>query len=114
MSLLAVTSEGYRMITLVIGLAAALVVAALVAVCAPRARPALLAFGAGVLTHFSRDLATGGGVALLWPLSAHRVVVPYAVYVAALALLAVWAWRKGPRWQPGASMRTNGQPGPRP
>jgi inner membrane protein len=64
-----------------------------------------IAFGLafGVAAHLCRDLATGPGVPLLWPLSAAAVTVPYAVYAAVLliagAAVAVSA-RRGPRRRP--------------
>lgn len=57
---------------------------------ATRGRPRALAAGAalGVVTHLSRDLATGG-VALLWPLSTATVVVPYELYAVLLTVLTL-------------------------
>lgn len=46
-----------------------------------------LAFG--VAAHLFRDLATGPGVPLFWPLTAAAVSVPYAVYAAVLLILAL-------------------------
>ena len=48
----------------------------------------------GVAGHFGRDVATGPGVALLWPLTGERVRVPYAVYAAALAAGVAAALRR--------------------
>jgi inner membrane protein len=53
-------------------------------------------FGAafGVAAHLLRDLATGPGVALLWPLSSAVVTVPYVVFAVGLELTAALvAWR---------------------
>ena len=50
-----------------------------------RRRGDLLACAAGVALHLVRDVATGPGVPLWWPLSPRAVQVPYAVYAAALA-----------------------------
>jgi inner membrane protein len=53
-------------------------------------------FGAafGVGAHLLRDLATGPGVALFWPLSSAAVTVPYVVFAAGLAIAAALvAWR---------------------
>jgi len=58
------------------------------AVLVTRARPVLLAAAAGVTLHFTRDLGTGDGLPLVWPLSTGDVAVPYAVYVAALVVVA--------------------------
>jgi inner membrane protein len=44
-----------------------------------------LAFG--VAAHLCRDLATGPGVPLLWPLSAAPATVPYGVYAAVLLIV---------------------------
>jgi inner membrane protein len=56
-----------------------------------RTRWLLLGAAAGVLLHLLRDVATGPGVPLLWPLSDASARVPYwtyAVLVLALAGLA--------------------------
>lgn len=42
------------------------------------------AFGVGA--HLARDVATGPGVALLWPLSSATVKLPYLLFAAALVL----------------------------
>jgi inner membrane protein len=62
-------------------------VAALLALAAafPRTRVALAGLALGVLLHFSRDVATGPGLPLLWPLPG-RVELPYSVYVGMLVL----------------------------
>jgi inner membrane protein len=61
-----------------------------------------LAFG--VTAHLCRDLATGPGIPLLWPLAAAPVTVPYAVYAAVLLIagagVAISA-RHGLRRRPG-------------
>lgn len=74
-------------------------VALLVVVGAAWARAREIAFGvaAGVLAHFLRDLATGGGVSLLWPVSTASTTIPYAVYAAVLTVLAVRLWALGGR-----------------
>ncbi len=53
-----------------------------------RARP--IAFGAafGVGAHLCRDLCTGPGVAILWPLSSAAVRLPYLVFAMGLVLTA--------------------------
>lgn len=48
-----------------------------------------LAFG--VVAHLFRDVATGPGVPLLWPLTAATVTAPYAVYAAILVVLGLGA-----------------------
>ncbi len=51
-----------------------------------RIRP--IAFGAafGVCAHLVRDLCTGPGLAILWPLSSTTVKLPYLVFAAGLVL----------------------------
>jgi inner membrane protein len=60
---------------------------------APRFRVPALGVGFGVLLHLVRDLATGPGVPLYWPLSEEAVVLPYAVEFAALTVAAIVAVR---------------------
>jgi membrane-bound metal-dependent hydrolase YbcI (DUF457 family) len=57
---------------------------------ATRSQIALGAF-VGLAGHLFRDLGTGDGVALLWPLSDAGMSIPFAVYVAVLALAAARA-----------------------
>lgn len=57
--------------------------------CGGRARQICLGLAFGVAAHLFRDLATGPGVPLLWPVSGATVTFPYAIYVAALALVAL-------------------------
>lgn len=75
-------------------LVTALVAAAIGAALSGRARA--IAFGAafGVLAHLARDVATGNGVALLWPLSTAGVQIPFWVESAAIAALATRAWQR--------------------
>src|SRR4051794_36082449 len=54
----------------------------------PRAQWAL-GGALGIVLHFVRDLATGPGVALLWPASAAEIRVPYGMYATALGGLAL-------------------------
>jgi inner membrane protein len=56
-----------------------------------RLRPLLYGLGTGVLAHLVRDIATGPGVPLVWPLDGGSVQVPYAVYLLALAALTCLA-----------------------
>lgn len=62
-----------------------LVVLAIAACVRGRARPIAAAVALGMVLHFSRDIATGPGLSLLWPLSDDVVRVPFALYFAALA-----------------------------
>jgi inner membrane protein len=56
-----------------------------------------LAAAIGIAGHLLRDLGTGDGVALLWPLSDDAMSIPFALYVGVLAgLAAVAALRSGP------------------
>jgi inner membrane protein len=69
-----------------------------------RARWALGA-ATGVLLHLVRDLATGPGVAVLWPISDTAIRVPYRYYVGLVVLLAAAACARGflPRLPAGGS-----------
>jgi inner membrane protein len=49
-------------------------------------RQVSLGLSFGVALHLFRDLATGPGASLFWPLTGTVVTVPYAVYATALAL----------------------------
>jgi inner membrane protein len=57
----------------------------------PRLRTAVLGLATGVALHLVRDLATGPGVPLLWPLVDTGVRVPYVAYLAVLVAAAVSA-----------------------
>ena len=59
-----------------------------VAFAARRARTVALGLATGVVLHLFRDLASGPGVSLFWPLSATRMHLPYGAYLTALFLLA--------------------------
>lgn len=68
-------------------------------------RQIALGVALGVGLHLVRDVATAGGVMLLWPLTTASLRAPYAVYAAALVALvavAVSAPRRGSAW-PGRS-----------
>ena len=71
------------------------VIAAL-AVAAVLRRPAHRAIAVGValglLAHLARDVSTGPGIALLWPLTSAGVRIPFWVEAAALAALATRGW----------------------
>jgi inner membrane protein len=64
-----------------------------VAALAPRARSLAAGLAVGIAAHLWRDLATGPGIPLTWPISAAAVRLPYVVYAcsvaAAVALVAV-------------------------
>jgi inner membrane protein len=96
----ALTSDGYgRPVTH--SLLTVLVLAGAGLLFRGRARTALLGLALGVGLHLVRDLGTGPGVPLWWPLGGHSVVVPYAAYFAvvltAAALATARALRQGPR-----------------
>lgn len=54
-------------------------------------RPWLAGAALGVALHFTRDVVTGPGLPLCWPLTRTEVRLPYGVYVAVLGVLAVVA-----------------------
>lgn len=62
-----------------------------VAAAARRVRTAALGLSVGVALHLVRDGATGPGIPLLWPIDPSDVLVPYAIYLAVLALATVVA-----------------------
>lgn len=81
------------------------------AVAGGRARQ--VAFGAvfGVCAHLARDLATGPGIAPLWPLTDAPVKLPYAAFAVALLLAAAVVFmRAATRAAPPAS--ASGEPAP--
>ena len=57
-------------------------------------RAVLLGAALGVALHLLRDLGTGPGVPLWWPLSATDVRVPYAAYLAVVVLAAAVTARR--------------------
>ncbi len=84
-----------------------------------RHRPVALGVALGLLAHLFRDLSTGDGVALLWPLSGAAVRVPFWLEAAALAALATRAWLSArtlpavrPK-QPGGRRRVSSSTPPR-
>lgn len=68
-------------------------VVALLAVAAAvrRFRWPLLGLGLGVLLHFLRDVATGPGLPVAWPVTAAHRLLPYWLYILALCSLAAVA-----------------------
>ena len=54
-----------------------------------RARTALAGLAAGTLLHFVRDIGTGPGLPLLWPLSRQNLHIPYPTYLAPVAAAAL-------------------------
>ena len=55
----------------------------------PALRRPLLGLAGGVMLHIVRDMATGPGVPLFWPLVSENFLLPYPVYVALMVLSTV-------------------------
>jgi membrane-bound metal-dependent hydrolase YbcI (DUF457 family) len=53
-----------------------------------RTRPVAFGTAFGVGAHLCRDLCTGPGAAILWPLSSAAIRLPYPIFVVALVLTA--------------------------
>jgi inner membrane protein len=53
-----------------------------------RARPVLVAAALGVMLHFVRDIATGPGLPIWWPLQDREHLLPYGLYFGAIGCLA--------------------------
>lgn len=65
-----------------------------------RLRATVAGLAAGVLLHFFRDVATGPGLPIAWPLSGDSTVLPYGLYLgvsAGLAMVAVARLSRAPR-----------------
>lgn len=60
----------------------------------PRGRSVMTALAAGVALHLVRDLATGGGLTLVWPLSSAVFRVPYVLYALVLMGAAMVTTRR--------------------
>jgi len=73
------------------------VIVALAAAAALRGTGRRIALGiaVGVVAHLLRDVASGGGVALLWPLSADGVRISFWLEAVAIGALATRAWIVG-------------------
>jgi inner membrane protein len=65
-----------------------LMVLVLLAIAGARRSPLWLGAAVGLAGHLLRDLGTGSGVALLWPLSDSGMSVPFALYLGVLVGLA--------------------------
>ncbi len=58
------------------------------------ARVVCLGLALGVCLHFVRDIATGPGLSLCWPLHNDAVLVPYPAYLVVItAAAAIATWR---------------------
>jgi inner membrane protein len=80
----------------------------------PRAhRDVLLGAAVGVVLHLLRDLGTGPGVPLWWPLSTVDVRVPYAAYVGVVGIAAIVIALPGRlgRWDLSEQSREPSDPG---
>ena len=82
-----------------------------------KGREISLGLAFGVAAHLCRDLATGPGIPLFWPLSASTVTVPYALYAAALlgtgvAIGVAATARRGSRCRPREHSRLAVRPLP--
>jgi inner membrane protein len=56
-----------------------------------RSGPAVAAAAVGICLHLVRDLATGPGVSLFWPLTTTSVLLPYPAYAATVGVLGTAA-----------------------
>jgi inner membrane protein len=69
----------------------ALVLLLLAGAARPALRKPLLGLAAGVSAHIVRDMATGPGVPLLWPLLQENLLIPYPVYAGLMVVSMVGA-----------------------
>jgi inner membrane protein len=69
-----------------------------IAAATPRVRRAFVGLATGICLHLIRDVATGPGAPLLWPLSDSAVRLPYPLYLTLLGAAAAVAVRQ--RWRP--------------
>ena len=56
-----------------------------------RLRTPLSGLALGVVLHLVRDVVTGPGAPLFWPITGTTVLAPYSLYVGLLCLAAAWA-----------------------
>ena len=64
----------------------------------PVLRTPLLGLAGGVMLHIVRDMATGPGVPLLWPVISGNFLLPYPVYVALMVLSTVGSTIRSSSW----------------
>ncbi len=83
-----VTGDGGRPVTHSLTTVAALL---LVAAAVPRSRTVVSALTAGLVLHMARDIVTGPGIPLLWPIRPDSVLLPYPACLALLTAAACWA-----------------------
>lgn len=86
-------------------LAAVLALALVGGVARPALRLPLVGLAGGVMLHLARDLATGPGVPLLWPLIPGNVRLPYPVYVGLLVVSTAGCVLRSRVASPGATGR---------
>lgn len=82
-----------------------------------KGREISLGLAFGVAAHLCRDLATGPGIPLFWPLSASAVTIPYVLFAAALigtgiAICVAATARRGSRRRPQKHPRLAARPLP--
>ena len=68
-----------------------------------RLRTPLSGLALGVLLHLVRDIVTGPGASLFWPIAGTSVLLPYPLYAGVLCLAAAWAVLRPRRQQPTAA-----------
>jgi inner membrane protein len=77
---------------------ATVIVLLAVAAAVRRMRRPLVGLAAGVGLHLVRDVVTGPGIPLLWPLSESTLRLPYPLYLLVLGIAAVVGVSR--RWRP--------------
>ncbi len=68
-----------------------------------RLRTPLSGLALGVVLHLLRDVVTGPGAPLFWPIAGTSVLAPYSLYVGLLCLAAAWVVLRPVRRQPPAA-----------
>jgi inner membrane protein len=76
----------------------------------PKWRTVAGCLGAGVLIHLTRDLVTGPGVSLWWPLRPDALLLPYWLYILLLIVLAGVAVTRRLRMHSRAALRSGHRP----
>lgn len=91
--------------------AVTVMVLALLAFAVRRNQTIFLGFSAGVALHFARDVATGPGLSLWWPLSDKRIEVQYSAYILGLcALVVVAILRSVDQWHEPSPAEVDDEP----
>jgi inner membrane protein len=68
-----------------------------------RLRTPLSGLALGVVLHLVRDVVTGPGAPLFWPVTGTSALAPYSLYVGLLCLAAAWAVLRPRRQRPPAA-----------